>query len=319
MFIATLQTFIGVLLFFALILYSLFIMAYSGQYQSLKLLANFFMGCFFCFGLILFGWQNLFVFIIFILVYSFLTFVALVRFLVRRSQLKSEIIIPEFELKTNLKLYEIGALMDGVVTTKDLIAHFLNKKIRGIEPTDETEEKLAEIFELTGGFHKNLETLAKEQKIYSKTDKSVHIGYLYNDYSPRATRIVYEDLTAKNYFYFNPSIWLQRVNSWSVFILLIGIGLYIVLGYNILGLLSLIIGISIFPLATFLPYFAENFSKTIPQLNQVRGHKMYLKTVEKNRITKDADTFKYLVPYFISYNIREDLARKGIIRFDMTS
>lgn len=238
----------------------------------------------------------------------------------RNSKLNNQLVIPEYKLTTDLKFYEVGALIDGQVSNRDLAAHFIYRRIHHETPMDDVESKLQQIFELSGGFNTVFESLAKTTKVVRNTKFSKSVSVTYVDYSGQAANIIYHELIKDGYYLFNPqTAWVWFYIS-SFFLFFGGLFLGMMLQqFTIISFIAYAIGIVLYQASGFTHYFAENISKSVPVINNIRGHKMFLNTAERFRITKDEALFKELVPYFVAYNIREDLAKEGIKKFDLVS
>ncbi|KXK27593.1 MAG: hypothetical protein TR69_WS6001000037 [candidate division WS6 bacterium OLB20] len=238
----------------------------------------------------------------------------------RNLQLNRTVITPEFRLTGEARFYQLGALMDGHLTNKDLAAHFIYRRLHPDSALDETENRLEQLYVQAGGFNRYLETLSRS--VHSvRTSPNRHIQtFIYTDYSGAAAGIVSESLVQGGYYRFNPVTVRDAVLKTAFFILLTGAVLSAMIQqFTVISFLAFATAIPLFQAGSAVHLFAENVTKSVPLIRRARGHKMYLKTAERFRITSDKDVFRELVPYFIVYNIREDLAREGLEAFGLIS
>ncbi len=236
-------------------------------------------------------------------------------------------VIPEYTLNSNLKYYEVGAIIDGKVSTTDLIAHYIFRRLYPpTGPVDEIESELERIIAHTGGIERYTQELAKVETREVSTPTTYSYSASYVSYSGAARELVTKELVRDGYFHYSPGKRENKLTTSATSILFLAMfaGLFITISLGpreflsaILILGALLLAIPMYLLGAFGWYFHENYSLLIPARRTLLGHKMYLQTAEYHRITSDKELFRSLIPYFIAYNIRPELVKQGIAEFGL--
>jgi len=244
----------------------------------------------------------------------------------RWSELQQTVtIIPEYRLSGDLHFYEVGAIVDGNVSTTDLIAQYIFRRLNPVNQLDPVEVELERILKLTGGIERYTQQVAKVETRERVTANTYSYSFSYVDYSGAAKEVVTKQLVRDGYFRYSPAKIEWRVSLWATTILFLamfaGLSLSVNSINNILTVLiilgALIATIPVYLAASFSWYFHENFDRLIPARRELLGHKMYLQTAEYHRITSDKDLFRSLIPYFVAYGIRPELVKQGIAEFGL--
>jgi hypothetical protein len=222
---------------------------------------------------------------------------AIYRWSLKRSALAQVSAIPIYK-KPDLKLYEIGTLLDGKLHKEDIIAVAAEQHLAGMHNPDAVESYIAW----------NLNT-SKELKQFKRATSNDSRNSR-NDFIRHSNSMVYNKLKKLGYYIYNP--WFVRFASLAfIFVLFIitiedsdepraddvdMIVLAVTLPMHTLALL----------MAIFSYTFHENLDKVVPKIQEIKGYKMFFETTEKHTTLRDLQKYEKQMPLMIALGVYRD-------------